>query len=176
MISIQESIGLSGISSFARKALQVDGTALDVLDIPCGFGRHSLWLASLGHRVTGIDISTERIDQARSSAQAQALPHMEFRVDDAERPLPFEPASFDLILVVHYVSNRLLSNVVPLLRPGGLLVYETFGGQGYNWQELPDAGAVASLLRPAFELLHYRERAVGPAKQTVAVKVLARKC
>jgi len=44
-----------------------------ILDIPCGNGRHSLTLAAQGYRTTGIDISQEFIDEARSHAPAGAV-------------------------------------------------------------------------------------------------------
>lgn len=36
-----------------------------ILDIPCGYGRHSIYLANKGYRVTGIDINPEHLDEAK---------------------------------------------------------------------------------------------------------------
>ncbi len=44
-----------------------------ILDVPCGFGRHSLELARRGYRVTGIDISADSIAEARATAAAEGL-------------------------------------------------------------------------------------------------------
>jgi SAM-dependent methyltransferase len=44
-----------------------------ILDVPCGSGRHSLALAARGHRVTGVDISTEAIAHAREAARTADL-------------------------------------------------------------------------------------------------------
>src|SRR5437867_902445 len=41
-----------------------------VLDVPCGNGRLSFELAQRGYQVTGVDISEEFIEEARSFAQA----------------------------------------------------------------------------------------------------------
>jgi SAM-dependent methyltransferase len=43
-----------------------------VVDVACGSGRHALPLAERGHRVTGVDVSTEAIDHARRQAVADA--------------------------------------------------------------------------------------------------------
>src|SRR5262245_6068727 len=55
-----------------------------VLDVPCGFGRHSLELARRGHRVTGVDLSVEFIAEAREAAKAAKL-KAEFKVGDMRR-------------------------------------------------------------------------------------------
>jgi 2-polyprenyl-3-methyl-5-hydroxy-6-metoxy-1,4-benzoquinol methylase len=44
-----------------------------VLDLGCGQGRNSLWLASRGFTVTGLDLSPVAIAQARAVADEQAL-------------------------------------------------------------------------------------------------------
>ena len=44
-----------------------------VLDIPCGFGRHSIELAARGYKVTGVDISSEMIDLARKQVGSTGL-------------------------------------------------------------------------------------------------------
>jgi SAM-dependent methyltransferase len=38
-----------------------------VLDVPCGFGRHSILLARRGYRVTGVDFGPELLAQARAA-------------------------------------------------------------------------------------------------------------
>jgi SAM-dependent methyltransferase len=163
-------------SPFVRTVVQaaLPEPPVDILDIPCGYGRHALWLSQTGHRVTGMDIAAGRIEQATAEANKHGLGGVRFLIGDASEPLPFEKASFDLALIVHFAGERLITSLTPLLRPHGLLAYETFGGQGRNWRELPKAGEVRSSLTPRYQLLHYKERPVGPAKEAVAVTVLAR--
>lgn len=52
-------------ADFLVKALECEAGA-HLLDVPCGNGRLSLALASRGYRVTGVDISEEFIEEARS--------------------------------------------------------------------------------------------------------------
>lgn len=78
-------------ADFLRRALKVQPGAR-VLDVPCGFGRHSLELASSGFQVTGVDASSEMIREARKDAEAAGL-NVEWR--NAEmRSLPWE-SEFD---------------------------------------------------------------------------------
>lgn len=49
-------------------ALMELGEELSILDIPCGKGRHSLEFAKRGNKVTGIDIASSYIEEARKYA------------------------------------------------------------------------------------------------------------
>src|SRR3954469_1107893 len=46
----------------------------DLLDAPCGFGRHSVPLARAGYRVTGVDRSAALLDEARRRAAGGPSP------------------------------------------------------------------------------------------------------
>jgi ubiquinone/menaquinone biosynthesis C-methylase UbiE len=102
----------------------IDGgrRGLDVLDVGTGTGFLALELATRGHRVTGIDLSTAMLDRARRHASARSLP-VTFLPGDAERP-PFPATTFDLLVSRHVLWS--LSNPGAavgtwrrLLRPGG---------------------------------------------------------
>jgi SAM-dependent methyltransferase len=59
-------------ADFIRAQLQVSPPA-QLLDVPCGGGRHSLALAASGYHVTGVDISPAFLDSARSTAAQRNL-------------------------------------------------------------------------------------------------------
>jgi 2-polyprenyl-3-methyl-5-hydroxy-6-metoxy-1,4-benzoquinol methylase len=56
-----------GEVEFIKKELGVSPPA-KILDVPCGGGRHSLALATVGYQLTGVDISVDFLKAARSSA------------------------------------------------------------------------------------------------------------
>ena len=51
----------------------LDGRRLRVLDVGCGQGRDALFIARLGHHVTGVDISTSGISAMIVAAKAEGL-------------------------------------------------------------------------------------------------------
>jgi len=66
-----------------------------LLDVPCGTGRLSLFLAKKGFYMTGVDISPAMISQSKAKTQLiQIKTHTEFMAGDAES-LPFSDSSFE---------------------------------------------------------------------------------
>ena len=102
----------------------------EVLDAPCGYGRHSLVLAEAGYRVTGADRSQVLLDEARRRSGGGDWPQW-VRAD--HRELPFEDASFDAVLTLFSSlgyrgeegDRATLRELRRVLRPGGALVVET---------------------------------------------------
>jgi 2-polyprenyl-3-methyl-5-hydroxy-6-metoxy-1,4-benzoquinol methylase len=100
-------------------------TQSTILDVGCGTGSISLILAESGHTVTGIDISSAMIAQARSKADSQGLT-ITFQVMDAAAP-QFTSRSFDVITCRHMLWTlpepaQVLQRWANLLKPGGRLI------------------------------------------------------
>src|SRR2546427_478081 len=68
-------------ADFLVGALQCDKGA-HLLDVPCGNGRLSFELAGRGFRVTGVDISEEFIEEARSEKNQSGPFELEFALGD----------------------------------------------------------------------------------------------
>jgi 2-polyprenyl-3-methyl-5-hydroxy-6-metoxy-1,4-benzoquinol methylase len=57
-----------------------------ILDLSCGIGRHSVELARLGYRVTGVDIAPPHIERAQALAKEKSVAKQAtFKVADARR-------------------------------------------------------------------------------------------
>ncbi len=98
-----------------------------ILDLGCGTGILTVWLADLCNKIIGVDNSQSMIDKAK-----EQFGNIEFMVCDA-LALPFEN-EFDVVFsnaVFHWISDHdaLLKNIHKALKPQGLLVCE-FGANG----------------------------------------------
>ena len=99
------------------------------LDVACGRGRHAFWLASHGCSVIALDRDAEAIDQLQREAASRRLPIIG-AVRDLESGSPsIGTGLFDTIVVVHYLHRPIFPSLIDALRPGGVLVYETFTRQ-----------------------------------------------
>jgi 2-polyprenyl-3-methyl-5-hydroxy-6-metoxy-1,4-benzoquinol methylase len=100
-------------------ALARPGTRL--LEVGCGCGTESLWLAQQGAAVTAIDVREDRLDVARARAAALGLD-----VSFARRNLLDLPTSapFDIVWMeqaFHHLEPRadVVRHIAALLKPGG---------------------------------------------------------
>jgi 2-polyprenyl-3-methyl-5-hydroxy-6-metoxy-1,4-benzoquinol methylase len=92
------------------------------LDIACGEGRNSIFLARHGFAVTGIDISEKGIAKARQWMEEEGLA-IDFRVADLENYTL--TATYDLIINFNFLLREMIPAEVDALSPGGLLVFDT---------------------------------------------------
>lgn len=97
------------------------GTALD---IAMGEGRNGVYLATQGFEVTGLDISEQGLEKARSLAR-QAGVHIETKVVDLE-DYKLPPSAYDLIVCTYYLQRNLFPQIIQALKPGGMAVVETY--------------------------------------------------
>jgi SAM-dependent methyltransferase len=106
------------------------GTALDVA---CGSGRNLRWLADRGWRVTGVDRDTAATAPLRALAEI-------VDADIEDGPWPLAGREFDLVLVANYLWRPLFEPIKAAVKPGGLLLWETFaeGQQTIGRPSRPD--------------------------------------
>lgn len=101
-----------------------------VLDIASGTGRHTLFLASLGYQVDAIDRDIQALTQLSSAARTRNFTDITTQAVDLEPPPPHKPnlghEVYDAILVFFYLARPLFPHIIDALKPGGLLLYETF--------------------------------------------------
>ena len=115
---------------------------LEILDVGCGTGFFEAVLATMGHRVTGIDLTPEMIEKGRELLAYHGI-EAELQVMDAEKP-EFEAERFDVIVSRNLIWTlphpvEAYSEWFKLLKPGGLLiVFDAEYAKGfhhYKWEE-----------------------------------------
>ena len=95
------------------------------LDLAAGEGRHALWLARCGWRVTAVDFSRVGIEKGRSRSESEGLA-VDWVLEDAYRYRP-PGGSFDLVLIAHFHPRpadreRVFARAAEALVPGGRLL------------------------------------------------------
>jgi SAM-dependent methyltransferase len=108
------------------------GTRL--LDVGCGAGQVALIAARAGAKVTGCDIATNWLEDARERAAAEGL-SIDFEEGDAES-LPFANAQFDAVvsLVGAMFAPRpelVASELTRVCRPGGMIAMANWTPGGF---------------------------------------------
>jgi hypothetical protein len=133
----------------------------------------------MGYTVLAFDLDIRALNTLNASLTppSGAAPGKIYpAIANVDTDLPVKAASLNLAVAVQCSIHKHLGPIEDALAPGGWLIYETFGGQGMNWLDLPKAGQLRRKLAPRFEFPVLDERPVGPKeKRSVVVRLFARK-
>jgi SAM-dependent methyltransferase len=95
------------------------------LDLACGTGRHARALLETGYRVVAADVSRVALQIARASlAPATSAALVQLDVET----WPFAEATFDVVVQIDFLDRDALAVVRRTVKPGGLLLLDTFAG------------------------------------------------
>ncbi len=124
----------------------------EVLDLACGSGRHSRFLAGLGHPVLALDRDLAALERAAGEGITTLRLDLEQAPDGAA--WPFGPDRFAAIVCTNYLHRALINHMVKSISSNGVLIYETFadGNAQFGKPSNPDF-----LLAPG-ELLDWAAR------------------
>jgi SAM-dependent methyltransferase len=131
----------AGLVDWHQAGLLGDPAGRSALDVGCGLGRNSRWLAAQGFTTTGIDIAPRALERAAQRSPGQDVTYLQR--DFVRACLGGEP--FDLVYdsgcFHHLAPHRRISYVQALeaaLAPGGLFGICTFAA-GRMGTTSPDA-------------------------------------
>lgn len=146
------------------RALEVRSSPGTALDLGCGAGSYSIFMAQRGYRVTALDFMPQAVAMARERATAAGV---EVAVEQADVTRFEHPGPFDLILDVgclHGIPDALRpayrQQILRWLAPGGDYVLVHFSRRGW-WDWWPigprrmNRGEIESFLGPSFQTMAY---------------------
>jgi SAM-dependent methyltransferase len=92
------------------------------LDLACGEGQNSIWLASLGWKATGVDFSSVAIEKARDRAAREGVAAEFLCADLLDHDLEREAFDLVIVLYIHIAAAErrvVLERAAAALAPGG---------------------------------------------------------
>lgn len=153
------------LSAYAH-LLPTKGSALD---LACGLGGNSFFLAKKGLDVDAWDISTVAIEHINSTAR---LSHIKASVVDLSQAT-FPANKYDVIAVSRFLDRELIPQLLTALKPSGLLFYQTFtlektANEGpSNPNFLLKKTELLSLFSELSPIIYHEEACIGDIKQGI---------
>jgi len=149
-----------------------------MLDVACGGGRHLRHFRDRGLLVTGVDIDLRGVADL-AGREGVALVQA-----DLEGPDGWPPAlsGFDGIVVTNYLHRPLLPAIIAALKPGGLLLYETFanGNQRHGRPSSPafllrDGELLRLAMAQGLQVIAFEQGEVSSPKAAIVQRLAARR-
>jgi SAM-dependent methyltransferase len=145
-----------------------------VLDVAAGRGRHALFFAERGHRVTAVDRDTSRL------AVHVNIDSLQADLEDGS-PWPLAGRTFGAVVVTNYLYRPLMQTLLDAIASDGVLLYETFmvGNERFGKPTRPEFllqdGELLELVRGAFSVIAYEAGPVGDPHRAMVQRIAARR-
>ena len=123
-----------------------------VLDVGCGIGDLSFLMAARGAEVVGVELDEEKVERATAIARRWKFQQLRFIAGDVMRLDQMGLGQFDVITCIALLEHiqqdeALLTQMLSLLRPGGLLVVEV---PSATRKTIPEVEAADGHVRPGY--------------------------
>ena len=145
-----------------------------MLDLACGSGRHSRFLAAQGFRVCAVD------REPPAPGALAGFAGVTLRLADLEHdPWPLEGLKFDGVVVTNYLHRPLFPRILEALAPTGVLIYETFatGNERFGRPSNPDfllrSGELIEVARGHLRVIAYEDLEVTAPKPARIQRICA---
>jgi tellurite methyltransferase len=97
----------------------------NALDVACGLGANSQFLAGEGYKVQAVDISDVAINNLQQHAIKNNL-NIQARVADLTDELWWLENTFDLVIMTYYLDRELFPLIKKVIKDGGYFFMETY--------------------------------------------------
>ena len=145
-----------------------------VLDLAAGRGRHAIFFAERGHKVTAVDRDVSRLPDHPN------IERLEADLEDGS-PWPLPDRRFGAVVVTNYLHRPLMPQLLASVAPGGVLLYETFleGNERFGRPSNPDhllkEGELLELVRGKFSVIAYEARLISEPAMAMVQRIAARR-
>ena len=145
-----------------------------VLDVGSGSGRHARLLAARGHSVDAVDRDAQALERLKGVAGVITL-----CADIENGPWPYAPGAYAAVVVVNYLHRPLFPHLLDALRPGGVLIYETFakGNERYGRPSNPafllEPGELLEVVRGRLRVVAYEDVYVAEPRPALVQRMCA---
>lgn len=144
------------------------------LDVAMGEGRNAVFLAKNGFTVDGCDVSEAAVKKAHTLAGENNVKINAFPADLETYRLPKD--TYDVVACFYYLQRDLIPQMKEALRPGGVVIYETYtlenlerGLEGpKNKEYLLKPNELLDFFRD-FKIVYYRELVVNNEKAVASL-------
>ncbi len=147
-----------------------------VLDLACGSGRHAEFFAAHGFDVIALDRDLSRLRHLGDHPQITAI-QADLETEDA--PWRPAPCSIGTLVVTNYLHRPLMPALVDALKPGGVLIYETFalGNEALGKPSNPDfllrPGELLDAVRGQLTVIAYEHGKVTEPRPAIIQRICA---
>lgn len=144
-----------------------------VLDLAAGNGRHTRFFAGRGHPVTAVDRDVSGL------AATDTVEVIQADLEDGS-PWPLAGRTFGAVVVTNYLHRPLFPVLLDSIRPGGVLLYETFmiGNERFGKPSRPEFllrdGELLDLVRDRLSVIAYEARLISEPKMAMVQRIAAR--
>jgi len=145
-----------------------------VLDLAAGRGRHSVFFAERGHKVTAVDRDGSDLPDHANIERLKA------DLEDGS-PWPLGDRRFGAVIVTNYLHRPLMPKLLGAVAPGGVLLYQTFmeGNERFGKPSRPEFlledGELLELVRGTFSVIAYEARLISEPAMAMVQRIAARR-
>ena len=140
---------------FVRKYCNVT-TFKEALDLACGVGRNSIFLAKKGFKVDAIDISKIALDVLRDKGEKN------INIIEADLDNFIPKKEYGLIIKCNFLDRDLINKTKMFLKKGGVYIVESYvedsnnEKKSYNHEFLLKKDELLKIFKSDFEVLEYK--------------------
>ena len=145
-----------------------------VLDLAAGRGRHAIFFAERGQKVTAVDRDVSGLPDHRD------IERLEADLEDGS-PWPLPDRRFGGVVVTNYLHRPLMPQLLDTVAPGGVLLYQTFmeGNERFGAPSNPDHllkdGELLEVVRGKFSVIAYEARLISEPAMAMVQRTAVRR-